>query len=100
MLKFDMSDLGKIRYFLGAEVIGNSNENFVCQRNYAREILTRFGMDKSNSMQNPLVPYTELTKDGVGTKVDETLFKQVVGSLMYLIATTLSQIRNEYSDSM
>ena len=70
-------------------MIENSNKIFVSQRNYAHEILTRFGMDKSNSMQNLLV-----------TKVDETLFKQVVGSLMYLIATTFSQTRKEYSDSM
>jgi len=59
----------------------------VCQRKYAREILARFGMDRSNSVQNPIVPGTKLTKDEVGTKVDETLFKQVVGSLMYLTAT-------------
>ena len=75
MLEFDMSDLGKIKYFLEVEVIQNSNEIFVCQRNYAREILARFGMDKSNSMHNPLVPFTKLTKNRVGTKVDKTLFK-------------------------
>jgi len=50
MLEFDMSYLEKLRYFLGAEVIENSDGIFVCQTNYAREILTRFGMDKSNSM--------------------------------------------------
>jgi len=50
MLEFDMPDFGRIRYLLGVEVIQNSDENFVCQRKYAREILTRFGMDKRNSV--------------------------------------------------
>jgi len=56
MFDFDMYDLGKIRYFLGVELIQNSNGIFLCQRNCACEILARFGMDKSNSMQNPLFP--------------------------------------------
>jgi len=48
MLEFDLSNLGKMRYFLGVEVIQNSDGIFVCQRMYAHEILARFGMDKSN----------------------------------------------------
>ena len=60
---------------------------FLCQKKYAREILARFGMDKNNSMKNTIVTGTKLSKDEAGTKVDETLFKQVVGSLMYLTAT-------------
>ena len=30
MLKFDMSDLGRMRYFLSIEVIQNSTRNFIC----------------------------------------------------------------------
>lgn len=87
MLEFDMTDLGRMRYFLGIEVIQSLDGIFVCQRKYAHEILGRFGMDKSNPVKNPIVPGTKLSKDEAGTKVDETLFKQVVGSLMYLTAT-------------
>jgi hypothetical protein len=87
MLEFDMSDLGKMRYFLGIEVLQSSRGNFICQRKYAREILSRFGMEESNPVKNPIVPGTKLSKDEAKTKFDETLFKQVVGSLMYLTAT-------------
>ena len=55
-------------------MIQNSNGIFLCQRKYAREILEKFGMDRSNSVQNPIVPGTKSTKDEVETKVDETLF--------------------------
>jgi len=50
-------------------------------------VLQRFGMDKSNSVHNPIVPSFRLVKDEGGVKVDKTCYKQIVGSLMYLIAT-------------
>jgi len=86
-LEFDMTDLGKMRHFLGIEVIQNEVGIFICQRQYAREILLRFNMLESNSIRNPMVPGTILSKDDVGAPVDVTKFKQVVGSLMYLTAT-------------
>ena len=86
-LEFDMTDLGKMRHFLGIEVIQNEVGIFICQRQYAREILLRFNMLESNYVHNPMVPGTILSKDDVGAPVDVTKFKQVVGSLMYLTAT-------------
>jgi len=44
-------------------------------------------MENCNAVKNPIVPGTRLSKNDAGTKVDATLFKQVVGSLMYLNAT-------------
>nr|KYP63238.1 Retrovirus-related Pol polyprotein from transposon TNT 1-94 [Cajanus cajan] len=60
---------------------------FVCQRKHACEVIARFGMDKSNFVKNPIVPGTQLYKNAAGVKVDEKIFKQVIGSLMYLAAT-------------
>ena len=82
-----MSDLGKMKYFLGVEIMQTSNGIFICQRKYAHKVLSRFGMENCNAVKNPIVPGTTLSKDDTGTKVDATLFKQVVGSLMYLTAT-------------
>jgi hypothetical protein len=44
-------------------------------------------MEKSNSVKNPIVPGVKLMKDEEGAKVNATMYKQLVGSLMYLIAT-------------
>jgi len=87
MTEFDMSDLGKMRYFLGVEVMQNSNGIFICQRKYAQEVLSRFGMENYNAVKNPIIPGTRLSRNDAGNKVNATLFKQVVGSLMYLTAT-------------
>ncbi|KAB2636175.1 hypothetical protein D8674_026709 [Pyrus ussuriensis x Pyrus communis] len=87
MVEFDMTDLGKMRYFLGIEVIQGSGGIFISQRKYAQEILERFNMHQCNSVLNPIVPGFKLTKDEGGIKVDGTVYKQMVGSLMYLTAT-------------
>lgn len=57
-LEFDMTDLGKMKYFLGVEVQQSSKGIHLCQRKYAREILDRFGMGSCNSRKNPMVPGT------------------------------------------
>ena len=82
-----MIDLGKMRYFLGLEVLQRSDGVFISQKKYALEVLKWFRMDKSNFVQNPIVPSFKLMSDESGVKVDKTYYKQVVGSLMYLRAT-------------
>ena len=44
-------------------------------------------MDKSKPTNTTIALRTRLSKGGVGTTVNSTLYKQLVGSLMYLIAT-------------
>lgn len=87
MKKFDMSDLGKMRFFLGIEVLQKPEGIYICQRKYALDVLKRFGMENSNAVCNPIVPGSKMHKDENGVTVDETLYKQIVGSLMYLTAT-------------
>ncbi|RVW45415.1 Retrovirus-related Pol polyprotein from transposon TNT 1-94 [Vitis vinifera] len=87
MLEFDMIDLGKMRYFLGIEVMQRSDGIFINQKKYTQEVLERFSMDKCNPVHNPMVPGFKLTKNGDGVKVDSTFYKKIVGILMYLTAT-------------
>nr|GEY16946.1 retrovirus-related Pol polyprotein from transposon TNT 1-94 [Tanacetum cinerariifolium] len=58
----------------------------VAKGTYALKMLERFGMLECNSVKNPMVPGTKLKNDD-GEKVDSTLFKQIVGSLMYITNT-------------
>jgi len=87
MVEFDMTDLGKMRYFLGIEVLQSMDGIFISQQKYAQEVLERFNMKQCNPVHNPIVPGFKLTKDENGVRIDGTLYKQIVGSLMYLTAT-------------
>jgi hypothetical protein len=89
MRVFDMTDLGRMRFFLGIEVLQQTNGTYICQRKYTLEVLKRFGMEESNVVMNPIVPGFKTDKIGEGNKIDETYYKQIVGSLMYITATRL-----------
>lgn len=54
--EFDMTDLGKMRYFLGIEVVQKDDGIFICQRKYAAEVIERFGKMNFNPICNPIVP--------------------------------------------
>jgi hypothetical protein len=87
MKEFEMTDLGKMIYFLGIKVTQSVGGIFIYQKKYACEVLERFKMDDCNPMQVPIIPGTKLTRDGEGEKIDSTYYKQMIGSLMYMTAT-------------
>lgn len=60
--EFDMIDFGTMRYFLELEVIQRSDRIFISQKKYALDVLQRFGMDRSNSVQIPIVPNSQEMK--------------------------------------
>ncbi|GKB28168.1 retrovirus-related pol polyprotein from transposon TNT 1-94 [Tanacetum coccineum] len=57
------------------------------KQKYAAKVIERFGMQNFNSVCSPIVPGQKIGRDEAGVKVDSTLYKQMVGSLMYLTAT-------------
>jgi hypothetical protein len=85
--EFDMTDLGKMKFFLGVEIVQNDEGIYLSQRKYTLEILERFGLENANSVRNPMVPGMKLMKNEDGEQVDMTRYKQMVGSLMYLSVT-------------
>ncbi|GAA0173161.1 transmembrane signal receptor [Lithospermum erythrorhizon] len=85
---FDMTDLGSMTYFLGIEVKQFKHGIFISQKKYAEEILRRFKMEECNSVSCPMTPGTIFEGEENEDKlIDETYYKQIVGSLMYLTTT-------------
>lgn len=85
--EFEMTDLGKMKYFLGVEIMQKPEGIYLSQKRYAGELLERFHLQNGNSVKNPIVPGSRFSKEGRGAKVDATLYKQLIGSLMYITAT-------------
>jgi hypothetical protein len=84
---FEMSDLGEMSYFLGMEVEQKNGDIFICQRKYAKEMLKKFNMENCKSMSTPMCPKEKLCKDNEAEQVDETLYRSLIGCLMYLTTT-------------
>ena len=72
MKEFEMTDLGRMRYFLGLEVLQRFDGIFVCQKKYAQKVLERFNMAGCNAVFNPIVHGLKLDKDSDGMAVDST----------------------------
>nr|GEZ24210.1 hypothetical protein [Tanacetum cinerariifolium] len=84
--KFQMSMIGQMSFFLGLQVSQSPRGIFINQSKFALEILKKFGMDSCDSVDTPIVDRLKLDEDPLGIPVDQTRFRSMVGSLMYLTA--------------
>eukprot|EP00253_Pinus_taeda_P031242 PITA_31242 len=85
--EFEIKDMGLMYYFLELEVWQGDGETFVSQGKYANEILQRFHMDSCKPMETPLATNWRKEDATLGEEVDATIYRQLVGSLMYLVNT-------------
>jgi hypothetical protein len=75
MKEFAMTDLGKMKYFLGIEVNQSEKGIFIHQQKYAAEVLRRFGMENCNKVCSPIVPRCKLIKNENGKACDARQYK-------------------------
>jgi hypothetical protein len=87
MKDFEMKDLGLLHYFLGLEIWQQDGELFVSQSKYTREILGKFHMEGCKPMDTPLPGNWRKEDATSGGIVDAIVYRQLVGSLMYLVNT-------------
>ncbi|GJR94057.1 retrovirus-related pol polyprotein from transposon TNT 1-94 [Tanacetum coccineum] len=85
--KFQMSMMGQMSFFLGLQVSQSPGGIFINQAKYALETLKKYGMDLSDPVDTPMVDRLKLDEDLLGIPVDQTRFRGMVGSLMYLTAS-------------
>jgi hypothetical protein len=83
--KFEMKDLGDLRFFLGMEVERDCAQPllYVNQIGYLKEILKRFRMEDCKAIGMPLDPKTKLKKNVKDDEMVKVPYQQAVGSLMY-----------------
>jgi hypothetical protein len=86
-LELEMKDLGLMHYFLGLEVWQRPNEIFLSQGKYTVEIMQKFRMMYCKSMTTPMTINLKLLSDSSSDLVDPTMYRQLIGSLMYLVNT-------------
>ncbi|RVW73046.1 Retrovirus-related Pol polyprotein from transposon RE1 [Vitis vinifera] len=73
--------------YIEQPLVQSSTGVFSSQKKYALKILDKFMLKDCNSVITPSEVGLKLSKSGAGKRVDSTLYKQIVGSLMYLTST-------------
>jgi hypothetical protein len=85
--KFQMVDLGKLRFYLGLEVEQRSNGTMVSQGAYALKILKAAALAGCNPSHTPMEQCLKLSKSSTAPAVDPTEYWRIVGALRYLVNT-------------
>uniref|UniRef100_A0A2N9HIX4 Reverse transcriptase Ty1/copia-type domain-containing protein n=1 Tax=Fagus sylvatica TaxID=28930 RepID=A0A2N9HIX4_FAGSY len=84
---FEMKDLGPLSYFLGLEVSSSSDDYYLTQAKYTSDLISRAGITDSKIVDTPIEYNNRLNTHDGEPLPDATLYRQLVGSLIYLIVT-------------
>ncbi|GJX67557.1 retrovirus-related pol polyprotein from transposon TNT 1-94 [Tanacetum coccineum] len=83
----EISSKFQISFFLGLQISQNPRGILINQSKYANEILKKFNLHKSDPVDTPIVERTKLDEDLSRILVDQTQYRSMIGSLMYLTAS-------------
>ncbi|KAK2967357.1 hypothetical protein RJ640_026371 [Escallonia rubra] len=85
--KFEMKDLGQLRYFLGIEVSRSRHGISLSQRKYVLDLRTETGMLTCKPVETPMEINHELGTSSSQSLVDVGRYQRLVEKLIYLTNT-------------
>nr|GEZ69849.1 hypothetical protein [Tanacetum cinerariifolium] len=85
-LSFKKGELASIRAEASTSSV-NPRGIFINQSKYANEILKKFDLHKTDPVDTPMAERTKLDEVLFGIPVDQTQYRSMIGSLMYLTAS-------------
>ncbi|WJX51639.1 hypothetical protein P8452_37816 [Trifolium repens] len=85
--EFEMSMMGELKFFLGIQINQGKDGTYIHQSKYTKELLKKFNLEDCKIMSTPMHPTSSLSKEEIGSKVDQKLYRGMIGSLLYLTAS-------------
>ena len=85
--EFEMTDLGRLSYFLGIEFKQVDGGLFMHQKKYIHDVLKKFNMLECNTAETPAEANLKLDNGEQESAVDGTLFRQMIGCLRFIFHT-------------
>lgn len=82
-----MKDLGLMHYYLGLQVWKEPNEVYLGQGKHVIDILKKFNMMDCKAMTTPMITNLKRLRCSESSPVDPSRYRQLIGSLMYLVNT-------------
>ncbi|KAA0035588.1 putative mitochondrial protein [Cucumis melo var. makuwa] len=89
-LTVEHSKFGKEKakpFFLGFQIRQEATGIFFSQEKYAKNLISKFGMEKAKPKRTPTTTHLKMTTDISREKVDSSLYRSITGSLLYLTAS-------------
>ncbi|KAJ0666336.1 putative RNA-directed DNA polymerase [Helianthus annuus] len=85
--EFEMKDLGRLKYFLGIEVMRSRQGIFICQKKYVLDLLAETGMIDCKPVDTPMMANQKLYMEENAKLADKGEYQRIVGKLIYLSHT-------------
>jgi len=60
---------------------------FISQSKYAKNIEKKFGVENASHKRTPATTHLKLSKDEQGVAVDQSMWRSMIGSMLYLTET-------------
>ena len=87
--QFEMKDFEHLSYFLGLEITHSIDGLYITQAKYASDLLSRAKLTDSKTVDTPVELNAHLTPSGGKPLSNHSLYRRLVGSLVYLTVTRL-----------
>nr|KAJ0186845.1 hypothetical protein LSAT_V11C900480300 [Lactuca sativa] len=85
--RFEMSMMGKMTFFLGLEVQQQKTGISICQSKYISDLLVKYSLSDCKPASTPVSKTDKIHADPTGTDVNHSLYRRMIGSLLYLTAS-------------
>lgn len=85
--EFEMKDLGRLKYFLGIEVLRSQHGIFICQKKYILDLLAETGMMDCKPAETPMIANQRLYMEPEAELAEKERYQRMVGKLIYLSHT-------------
>ena len=85
--RYKISMMGELAFFLGLQVQKRNDRIFISQANYVRDLLKKFDMVECSPSKTHMSTFVKLDADDKGKFVNITIYRGMVGSLLYLTAS-------------
>jgi len=82
-----MSMMGELTFFLGLQIKQTTQGISICQEKYIKELLKKFNLVEAKVLDTPMSTHVKLDRDENGVEVNQTIYRGIIRSLMYLSAS-------------
>ena len=85
--EFEMSLMGELKFFLGIQINQTPEGTYIHQSKYIRDLLKKFDLSECKPSKIPMHPTCILEREEVSKKVEQKVYRGMIGSLLYLTAS-------------